>query len=150
MVILLLLIKFPIPALITIVFVCVSMFIQNKYFKKRTADIASELIIQTANYKKALLQNINNLKDLKILSAEKIFYDNFLESGNALVKVNYRHGFYASIPPYIIEILVVASLFVMAFILSLQNLNENSTLIASFAVVVAALFRIAPALNRIQ
>ena len=150
MVIVLLLVKFPIPALITIVFVCVSMFVQNKYFKKRTADIASELIIQTASYKKALLQNINNLKDLKILSAEKMFYDKFEDSGEALVKVNYRHGFYASIPPYIIEILVVVSLFVMAFILSLQNLNENSSLIASFAVVVASLFRIAPALNRIQ
>lgn len=150
MVIVLLLVKFPVPALITIVFVCVSMFIQNKYFKKRTADIASELMTQTAKYKKALMQNINNLKDLKILSAEKIFYENFVESGNSLSKVNYRYGFYASIPPYIIEILVVVSLFVMAFILSLQNLNQNSSLIASFAVVVAALFRIAPALNRIQ
>lgn len=150
MVILLLLVKFPVPAFITIVFVCISMFVQNKYFKKRTADIASELIVQTAKYKNALHQNINNLKELKILSAEKMFYNNFIQCGDALVRVNYRYGFYASIPPYIIEILVVISLFVMAYILSLQNLNQNSSLIASFAVVVAALFRVAPALNRIQ
>ena len=64
--------------------------------------------------------------------------------------IQIRSGFYSAMPPYIVEILVVSSLMIMACILSLQNINSNSTLIASFAIVVASLFRIAPALNRIQ
>lgn len=150
MVIALLLIKFPIPALITIVFVCVSVIIQNKYFKARTAAIAEVMSEKFQNYQTALLENINNIKEIKILSSENIFYENFLEKSKDVRAIQAKHGFYASIPPYIVEILVVTALLLMACILSIQNLNSNSNLIASFAIVVAALFRIAPALNRIQ
>lgn len=150
MILALLFIKFPLPAFFTTIFVCLSLFIQNKYFKKRTSDLSIELAVQTANYKNALLQNINNLKDLKILSSENVFYENFCNSLRSFYKIKDIYSFYVSIPPYIIEILVVGSLFVMAYVLSMQNLDGNSSLIASFAVVVAALFRIAPALNRVQ
>jgi ATP-binding cassette subfamily C protein len=93
---------------------------------------------------------LNNIKEIKILSSEKLFYDNFVQQSRELKKIQILQGFYASIPPYIIEILVVISLLLMACILSIQNMNSNSALIASFAIVVASLFRIAPALNRIQ
>lgn len=46
--------------------------------------------------------------------------------------------------------LIVCALLLLACILSAQNATSNSSLVASFAIVIAALFRIAPALNRIQ
>lgn len=150
MVIVLLLIKFPVPALITIVFVCASTIIQNKYFKARTSAIAEVMAEKFQNYQTALLENINNVKEIKILSSENVFYENFIQKSKDMRTIQAKHGFYASIPPYIVEILVVTALLLMACILSIQNLNSNSNLIASFAIVVAALFRIAPALNRIQ
>src|SRR5699024_5201700 len=52
--------------------------------------------------------------------------------------------------PYFIEMLIVCALLLLACILSAQNATSNSSLVASFAIVIAALFRIAPALNRIQ
>lgn len=150
MVIALLLLKFPVPALITIVFVCVSIIIQNKYFKARTAAVASVMAEKFKNYQTVLLENINNIKEIKILSSENVFYENFVQNLSEMRTVQARLGFYASVPPYIVEILVVSALLLMACILSIQNINSNSNLIASFAIIVAALFRIAPALNRIQ
>ena len=150
MVISLLLIKYLIPAIITIVFVCITLFIQNKYFKSKTSEISAVLTKISHEYKAALLDNITNLKDLKILSSENLFYNNFVKTASKLKQIQIKQGFYAAIPPYIIEILVVSALLVMASILSIQNTGNNPALIASFAIVVAALFRIAPALNRIQ
>lgn len=105
---------------------------------------------RTRQYKASLLENINNIKELKILSAEKLFYENFKIVAAELKQIQIKQGFYASIPPYIVEILVVTALLVMASFLSFQNTDNHPELIASFAIVVAALFRIAPALNRIQ
>lgn len=150
MVISLLLIKFTLPAIITIVFVCVSVIIQNKYFKTRTSAIADVMAAKYHKYQTSLLENLNNIKEIKILSSEKVFYENFVQNSKEMKLVQAKQGFYASIPPYIVEILVVSALLLMACILSIQNINSNSNLIASFAIVVASLFRIAPALNRIQ
>ncbi len=150
MILLLLLIKYLIPAIITIIFVCISLVIQNKYFKSKTADISATYAKRTRQYKASLLENINNIKELKILSAEKLFYENFKIVAAELKQIQIKQGFYASIPPYIVEILVVTALLVMASFLSFQNTDNHPELIASFAIVVAALFRIAPALNRIQ
>ena len=150
MILLLLLIKYLIPAIITIIFVCISLVIQNKYFKSKTADISATYAKRTRQYKASLLENINNIKELKILSAEKLFYENFKIVAAELKQIQIKQGFYASIPPYIVEILVVTALLVMASFLSFQNTDNHPELIASFAIVVAALFRIAPTLNRIQ
>lgn len=150
MVIALLMIKFLIPAIITIVFVCVTVFVQNKFFKKKTTEIAKVLADRSLKYQTSLLENLNNIKEIKILSSENIFYNKFVNAGNEIKNVQSTSAFYSAIPPYIVEILVVSALLLMACILSLQNVNNNSGLIASFAIVVAALFRIAPALNRIQ
>lgn len=150
MVISLLLIKFPVAAIITILFVSLSILIQNKYFKKRTSAIAETAESEYRKYNSALIENINNLKELKILSSEKVFFNNFKERESSYRNVQVLQGFYGSIPPYIVEILIVSALLILGMTISVQNITDNSAIIASFAIIVAALFRIAPALNRIQ
>ena len=150
MILLLLLIKFTIPAIITIVFVAVAMYVQNKFFKSRTSKISMLLAAQSKELQTSVLENINNIKEIKILSSEDIFFNKYNELLNSSKKTMLLNSFYSGIPPYFIEILVVVSLILMAFILSSQMQNQNSEIIASFAIIVAAIFRIAPALNRIQ
>lgn len=150
MIIVLLFAKFPVPALTTLIFVAVTMILQNKYFKKRTTVLANTMAEKYKNYKESLLENITNIKELKILSAEKIFFNNYLKTEEAFRETQTLQGFYSAVPPYIIEILIVTALLILAIILSIQNISSNEALLASFAVVIAALFRIAPALNRIQ
>ena len=146
----LLFIKFPIPAISTLIFVIVTMLIQNKFFKKRTTLLANTMTEKCRQYKQSVMENINNIKELKILSAEQYFYEKYLATENDYRKVQTLQGFYNAIPPYIIEMLTVASLLILASILSFQNGGNNSSLIASLAIVIASMFRIAPALNRIQ
>lgn len=150
MIILFLLIKFPMAAIITSIFVIVSMSVQNKLFKKKVAEIASKIASIQSTYNKILLENIYNIKGIKILSAEEIFYNKYLSAENNLKKIQVNQTFYATIPPYIVEIFVVLSVLLLGLIISYKNGGDNTVLVASFAVIAAALFRIAPALNRIQ
>lgn len=150
MIIGLLFIKFPLPAAATLIFVTVTMLMQNKYFKKRTAILANTMAEKFQRYKSAVMENIINIKELKILSAEKIFFDKYSEAEKSYREIQTLQGFYNAVPPYFIEMLIVCALLILACILAVQNVTNNSALIASFAIVIAALFRIAPALNRIQ
>lgn len=150
MIITLLFIKFPIPAFLTLGFVIITMILQNKYFKKRTTVLANSMAEKFQQYKSVIMENINNIKELKILSAEQIFYNKYTQTENEFRNIQTIQGFYNAIPPYIVEMLIVVALLILASILSLQNSSDNSSLIASLAIIIAALFRIAPALNRIQ
>ncbi len=152
MIIGLLFIKFPIPAIGTLLFTVFAMFIQNKFFKKQTSILGSKMNTVYKNYKSSILENIENIKELKILSAEQTFFDNYLTNEKEFRKIQLLQGFYNAIPPYIVEMLIVTALLILACIITIQtSYSENSSiLVASFAVVIAALFRIAPALNRIQ
>lgn len=146
----LLLIKFPMATLFTAIFVIVTMAIQNQFFKKRTSDLSNKILKTSILNNNKIMESINNLKELKILSAEKYFYDEYLTNQREMNNILFKYGFYAAMPPYIVEILIVTSLLILTAIISLQNLQNTSNIVASYAVVVAAIFRIAPALNRIQ
>lgn len=150
MIIGLLFIKFPIPALTTILFITITMYLQNKYFKNRTIILADKMAKSFREYKSSIMESIMNIKELKILSSEKIFFDQYMNNEKEYRETQAIQGFYSAIPPYIIETLIVSALLILALILSIQNWTDNSKLIASFAIVIASLFRIAPALNRIQ
>lgn len=150
MIITLLFIKFPLAATATIIFVVLSMSIQNKYFKNKISKLSKILSEKSQNYNKTILEIISNLKEFKILSAENAFYENYVSQEAEFRKLQSINGFYASIPPYIIEILIVVSLLLLGAIISINNISNNSALVASYAIIAAAIFRLAPALNRIQ
>lgn len=146
----LLFIKYPIPAISTLIFIIITMHIQNKYFKKRTAILANTISEKYRDYKSSIMENILNIKELKILSSEQNFYNKYLNSEAEFRHIQALQNFYNAIPPYIIEMLIVFALLILTLILAIQKQNDNSSLIASLAIIIASLFRIAPALNRIQ
>ncbi len=150
MVISLILFKFPIAGCITILFAVFSMFVQNKYLKKVTASINEKIQPESRILNMLTCSNIENMKEIKIIGAEDKFYNEYLEHSNALYVLESDRDFYAGIPPYVIEMLVVFSLLIMGAFIAAANLQDRSVMVASFAVVVASIFRIAPALNRIQ
>ena len=150
MIIGLLFIKFPIPALGTVIFVTATMYLQNKYFKKRSNTLASTMEKINKKHNDTILENISNIKELKILSAEDTFFEKYQIVEKSYRKTQELQSFYNAIPPYLVEMLVVLALLILACIISIQSPNDNSKLMASFAIIVASIFRIAPALNRIQ
>lgn len=150
MILTLLFMKFPFGAFVTTAFVIFSMSFQSKFFKKRIADISQKIVKVSALNNEKMIENVNNLKEIKILSAENYFYNEYALSQKKYNKVLFENSFYGGMPPYITEMLVVVALFILAGLISLQEIDNVSWMVASYAIIVASIFRIAPALNRIQ
>lgn len=150
MILALLFIKFPIPAGVTTLFVIVSILLQHKFFQQKMKEISQQFSKVSVLSTEKMMESINNLKEIKILSAEDYFYNEYLTTQKDYKEVLLKYNFFGAIPPYIIEIFVVLALFLLAGLISFQNIENEYWMVASYAIIVAAIFRIAPALNRIQ
>ena len=146
----LLFIKFPAIALFTVIFVVTSMVILNKFFKHKTEVLAPQMLSFSLKNNNQVLENIKNLKEIRIFSAEKYFFDKFNKVQRENNNVIFKNTFYASIPPYLVEIILVISLIILAGLITLKNYGDSSKIIASYGLILGIVFRIAPSLNRIQ
>ena len=79
MIITLILIKIPAAALVTITFIILSMLIQNKFFKKKMFKINRLMNKENRIFNDIKYTNIENLKEIKILSAEQEFYKTYCD-----------------------------------------------------------------------
>lgn len=150
MVLILLFIKFPVAASFATAFVIFSMSFQSNFFKKKIKDLAQKFVNTSILSNEKTMECINNLKEIKILSAEDYFYNDYVNIQQEYNRINLQNSLYTTMPPYIIEILTVLTLFLLAGIISIQNIHNTSWMIASYAIIAAAMFRVAPALNRIH
>lgn len=146
----LLFIKFPAIALFTVIFVIASMVVLNNFFKHKTEVLAPQMLSFSLKNNNQVLENIKNLKEIRIFSAEKYFLDKFNKVQRENNNVIFKNTFYASIPPYLVEIILVISLIILAGLITLKNYGDSSKIIASYGLILGIVFRIAPSLNRIQ
>lgn len=146
----LLFLKFPAIALFTVIFVVASMVVLNKFFKHKTEVLAPQMLSFSLKNNNQVLENIKNLKEIRIFSAEKYFLDKFNKVQRENNNVIFKNTFYASIPPYLVEIILVISLIILAGLITLKNYGDSSKIIASYGLILGIVFRIAPSLNRIQ
>lgn len=146
----LLFIKFPAIALFTVIFVVASMVVLNKFFKHKTEVLAPQMLSFSLKNNNQVLENIKNLKEIRIFSAEKYFLDKFNKVQRENNNVIFKNTFYASIPPYLVEIILVISLIILAGLITFKNYGDSSKIIASYGLILGIVFRIAPSLNRIQ
>lgn len=150
MILSLLFIKLPFAAFTTSVFVVVSLLLQSKFFKKKMNDISQRYAKASVISSEKTMECIGNIKEIKISSGEKYFYNDYVKSQKDFYNVLFENNFFGGLPAYIIEILVIAALLVLAGLTSLQTYYDKSWMLASYAIIVASLFRIAPSLNKVQ
>lgn len=146
----LLLIKFPLAAFTAIGFIVISLFLQDKFFKYKTLLIGKQQNKISKLYNSDFNDIFTNLKEIIIFSKQEYFYDKNVNISNEMSKLLIDFQFYTSIPPYIVEILIVTALFILTAIISIKNPGNSTEVVTSLAIVAAAIFRIAPALNRVQ
>ena len=149
-ILLLLLIKLPLTAIVTTVFLYFAMKFQNKFFKTKTNSISAELARTSVDNNNSIMECIKNYKEVKILGIENYFFKRFQINQEKYNQTMLENNYYTLIPPYIIETLIVITFILFAIIITLQNLADTTKILASYGLVVMAIFRIAPALNRIQ
>ncbi len=149
-ILLLLLIKLPLTAIITSLFLYFAMKIQNKFFKYKTNSVSADLARSSVDNNNSIIECIKNIKEVKILGIEDYFFKRFQLNQERYNLTMLENNYYTLIPPYIIESLIVITFILFAIIITLQNLTDTTKILASYGLVVMAIFRIAPALNRIQ
>ena len=142
--------KFTIAASIATFFSVFALVLQHSYFKNILKILSSKLAEQTRIFQQKLQEIIYNIKQVKISCLEDKFMDDFKENQIKLNNLSLESGFISGIPPYIIETLIILTLVIVLGIMSIMNKSNSEVLVASYAVMAAAIFRIAPALNRIQ
>ena len=145
----LILIKFFTAGVVTITFIVISLVIQNKLFKGKITAINSNILKITRYENSVTYTNINCIKEVKIQNVEEKFLNKYKDAMNKLTKIVSKLSFYSGIPPYTIETLIVISLILLEIVISHSG-QQSINMLAALAMIVAAIFRIAPALNRIQ
>ena len=147
---LLLIIKFPLATVLTVIFAFFLLTIQNSYFKPRLRKISQNISSSSVLYNQRTNEALLNIKSVKASNCEKHFFNNYKEAILKFYKLNRDGAFFSTIPPYITEPFVIILLFVLLAIISCQTIEEPHKLLASFAVIVSAIFRLAPTISRIQ
>ncbi len=145
-----LVIKFPQATLVTIIFATLILIIQTSLFNKKLKKVSEKLNNSSLNCTNATNEIILNLKNIKISKNEIYFFSKYKKALYDFFSCITKSQFYNSIPPYITEPCIIFLLFILLSIISIQNLNNTSNLIASFALITASIFRLAPTISRIQ
>lgn len=145
-----LVIKFLLATIITITCAIVLIYTQNLFFKPRLNKNAKKITESSFIYAQKTNEALLNIKGVKISNNEKFFFDNYKSAISNFYKTSVETLFLNTIPPYITEPFIIILLFILLAIISCQTYTEPEKLIASFAVIVSAIFRLAPTISRIQ
>lgn len=142
--------KFFLASTVTLICAVLILFIEIKFFHYKTKNLP--LILKEINLKMGqFLNNVMfNVKCLKINKAENLLLNEYITKQRDNYKYNKKMQFYSNITPYVTEPLIIILLFILLTVISIQNMNETASLIASYALIASAIFRLAPSINRIQ
>lgn len=143
-------VKFFIASCITFVCTIVLLGAMATFFKKKTTNISKQINQANENLNKTSNEAILNTKNVKILNGETYFFNKYSKSLDKFKYISKELLFYNSIPPYVTEPFIIIILLILLGIISIQNLSNATTLVASYAVIVSAVFRLAPTISRIQ
>ncbi len=143
-------IKFFYATVITLLCSIVLLTVQTLFLKYKTKIISSKLSKAGEEQSQAINTPLLNIKSIKILNAEKFFFNNFSEKAKELNRYAKGMLFYNSIPAFITEPFIIILLLILLSIISIQNSADSTELVACYALVISAIFRLAPTISRIQ
>lgn len=143
-------IKFFYATIITLVCSIVMLTSQTLFLKYKTKIISSKLSRAGEEQSQSVNTPLLNIKSVKILNAGEFFFKDFCKKANK--SSHYAKGmlFYNSIPAFITEPFIIILLLVLLSIISLQNISNSTELVACYALIISAIFRLAPTISRIQ
>ena len=143
-------VKFPLATIISVL--CGIILIKGQdYAYKPLLTKASEKLSQTAlECSKYYNEVVLNIKNIKASGNENYFYQNYSKALSDNLNNNRNVLFLKTIPPFIVEPFAIILLFILLVIIGYQNIGSPEKLIASFGLVATAIFRLTPAIARIQ
>lgn len=145
-----LVLKFPVATLVTAVCACVLVYLQNKFYKPQIEKFANLSSEATRVYTQRSNEILLNTKSIKVAHSELEMFRNYEAAVNKMNNVNRKTLFFSTIPPYVTEPFIIILLFILLATITVMQFSNPEKLLAEFAVIVSAIFRLAPTVARIQ
>ena len=145
-----LVVKFPVATAVSLIFGLVMIYTQNKFYKPYLKKIAKKISESTLLFNQAFNDALLNIKAVKVSNNEKYFYDNYQNCLKLYSNNNMKNSILSGIPPYVTEPFAIIMFSLIVIIIFGQTYTEPQKLVASLALVGAAIFRLTPAMARIQ
>ena len=143
-------IKFFNATLVTVICAAILLSVQTWWLKRKTASVSQKVLDANEELNLAGNEPLLNLKSVKIQQSEEFFIERFNNKLNDFKSALKDMLFYGMIPPYITEPFVIILLLILLSVISAENINNSGALIASYAVIAAAIFRLTPTISRLQ
>ncbi len=143
-------IKFFYATIVTLGCSAILLAAQSAFFKLKTKVISQKY--SKARKITTLGENtpLFNIKSVKIFNSGKFFFEAYKQKAENLNYYAKQLLFYNSIPPYVTEPFIIILLLILLTIISVQNISSSTELVACYALVISAIFRLAPTISRIQ
>ncbi len=142
--------KFNFWAILTCIFFIACGLIQNKFFKTKGREYTKKRILLMNDGNKSILSALHNIKDIKIFAKEEYFYKLYKIYIKDITKVYILANFFTAIPQNIIEICIIAAILIMSLGVVYTSNGNSQVMVASFGLLAAAVFRMAPLVNKVQ
>ena len=94
-------------------------------------------------------EGINGIKESLLLGRTKFFQDQFNTQNTLSTNINAKQSFVLSMPRIWLEFIAIISIFIIVFVISIQESNGIEKILPNLALFGVAAFRILPSVNRI-
>lgn len=125
------------------------LFVMNFFLKPILQRVGKENQNAAAGMNKWLLQSIQGIKELKVMSREDFFEEQFNKYGQKHVHTIRRYQMFGMFPRYFIEAISMATMFVVFAVMICVGTDLNRLLPLISAIAMAAI-RLLPSINRIS
>lgn len=143
-------VKFFYATIVTFACSALLLISQAAFFKLKTKIISEKY--SKAGESATLAGNtpILNIKSVKIFNSGHFFFNRYTQKAETFNHFAKQLLFYNSIPPFVTEPFIILLLLILLSIISVQNISNSTELVACYALVISAIFRLAPTISRIQ
>lgn len=121
----------------------------NQFVKPVLRKAGVKLQEAGAGMNKWLIQSIQGIKEVKIMSRETYFQNSFDAHGAGYVDSLRKNGIYSTMPRFLIEAVSMSAMFLVVAFLILQG-NDLLTIVPMLTAVAMAAIRLLPSANRIS
>lgn len=142
--------KFNFWAILTSMFFLICGLMQNKFFKTKGREYTNKRIMLMNDGNQSILSALHNIKDIKIFAKEEYFYKLYKKYTTNSTKVDILANFFNTIPQNIVEICIIAAILIMSLGVVYTSNGNSQVMVASFGLLAAAVFRMAPLVNKVQ
>lgn len=148
-IILLLFYKFTVPSILSLAFIILYAYSENKYFKFKAKILGHEGVELIKDYSKDVNFVIKSQKEILISNKQEYFSNYLLKNSKEISKNFSKRITYGNWPLYVTEIGVIFAFLIMILSILLCDDASKASIISSLAAIALIVLRLVPQLNKV-